>query len=250
MFNDQLLSEYADTFLGYGNQNGKFCFIGLEEGIGGSFEDCFKEVNSKITSWEKRGKKQLEDCRDFHLSLPFTKWHINPTKEQPTWRGIIRIILSYEEIPLKLNNTLSFQSERLGRLNDNHCMIELRPLPGKNMSSWFYNKYSKIDYLKFRTTYTKHITPKRINLLREFINKNNFKHIIFFSSDSKTIKLWEQIADEEFKDVGQNFLISDSGKYIRTEHPANFQFSKKKLIGTKDFLDIFEKIGNRLRNLG
>ena len=39
MFNDQLLSEYADTFLGYGNQNGKFCFIGLEEGIGGSFED-------------------------------------------------------------------------------------------------------------------------------------------------------------------------------------------------------------------
>ena len=64
MFNDQLLSEYADTFLGYGNQNGKFCFIGLEEGIGGSFEDCFKEVNSKITSWEKRGKKQLEDCRE------------------------------------------------------------------------------------------------------------------------------------------------------------------------------------------
>ena len=62
MFNDQLLSEYADTFLGYGNQNGKFCFIGLEEGIGGSFEDCFKEVNSKITSWEKRGKKQKSSC--------------------------------------------------------------------------------------------------------------------------------------------------------------------------------------------
>ena len=64
MFDDKILEQYINIFLGYGNSKGDICFIGLEEGIGvknqlleQNPELGFNEVNKKLIRWEQGGKR-------------------------------------------------------------------------------------------------------------------------------------------------------------------------------------------------
>ncbi|WP_414575733.1 hypothetical protein [Anabaena sp. CCY 9402-a] len=54
-FDDALLEKRIETFYGYGNYQGKYWFIGMEE-AGGDFQD----VNHRINIWANRGKKEIE----------------------------------------------------------------------------------------------------------------------------------------------------------------------------------------------
>ena len=65
MLNDDVLLKYIHNFYGYGSFNADYWFISLEEG-GGHSE---KEIQNRLNVWEKRGSKQLEDCRSYHLEF-------------------------------------------------------------------------------------------------------------------------------------------------------------------------------------
>ena len=46
MFDDELLQAYIDTFYGFGKYEGKYWFIGMEEGGGGTFEEIESLFNN------------------------------------------------------------------------------------------------------------------------------------------------------------------------------------------------------------
>ena len=50
LFNDQLLNEFVEKFYGYGDYNGQFWFIGMEEGGGNSFS----EIDNRLNAWKTR----------------------------------------------------------------------------------------------------------------------------------------------------------------------------------------------------
>jgi hypothetical protein len=55
---DQLLDEYIKTFYGYGNYEGDWWLIGMEEGSGGTDD----EIRTRLRLWNERGRKELEDA--------------------------------------------------------------------------------------------------------------------------------------------------------------------------------------------
>lgn len=63
--NDDDLRQFMQTFYGYGNLDGRFWFIGMEEGGGNSLE----EMQARLKAWKQLGKPELADLRDFHLLL-------------------------------------------------------------------------------------------------------------------------------------------------------------------------------------
>src|SRR5689334_17327054 len=110
-FDDDLLQDYMDGFYGYGNYAADYWFVGMEEGSTGTFE----EIALRLRQWDQRGRNELEDVVDYHA------WTGNPrlfgpdAKIQPTWGGLIKIILSTEHQSLDRERVRRFQREQLGR---------------------------------------------------------------------------------------------------------------------------------------
>jgi len=67
---DELLAEYITTFYGYGNYRGEWWLVGMEEGGGDSVND----ITSRLTRWNGRGRKELEDVDLFVGSPSHEKW--------------------------------------------------------------------------------------------------------------------------------------------------------------------------------
>ena len=57
LLNDELLEKRIETFYGYGNYEGKYWFIGMEEAGGEDLEN----INLRVNTWEERGKKEIDD---------------------------------------------------------------------------------------------------------------------------------------------------------------------------------------------
>lgn len=68
MFDDVLLEDFMDRFYGYGNYQGDYWFIGMEEGGGSSFED----IDKRLKTWKKRGRRELEDVAEYHIEMGIT----------------------------------------------------------------------------------------------------------------------------------------------------------------------------------
>jgi|TARA_B100002003_G_scaffold195790_1_gene185761 hypothetical protein len=258
MFDDNLLIEFMNTFLGYGNSNDKFCFVGLEEGMSvdpnllkTQPKFGFNEVNAKLKHWEKRGKLQLEDCREFHLAFGETKWHQNPTQIQPTWEGPMSTILSFEGKDIA-SNLLNYQQNQFASKDGNSSMIELRPLPSKRYSGskWFYKHYSQIEYLNSKSIYEKEITSMRVKLIKSFLENSKIQFVIFLSNSKINQLYWEQITDTKFKELGDDFKIAerDNRYYFMTYHPTNFYVSKD-LLKSGSLQNVFVRLGKFISKL-
>ena len=255
MFNDEILEKYINTFLGYGNINGDICFIGLEEGIGVSgklLEEKpdlgFKEVNKILSTWKTLGESHLVDGKEFHLKTN-DLWHKETSAIQKTWEGIIRTILSYENQDLSHTNILNFQINRLGRKNENHSLIELRPLPSKSLrgSEWFYKSFSKLNYLNTKKNYEDYITKKRIEIIQNFIKVSSFKFIVIWSIGLNFRPYWDRIANSEFKDIKKDFLVCSNNKFFVTHHPTSYP--KKEQLISKSLKDVYKDLGQYLKSL-
>ena len=48
-FDDTLLADFAQTFYGYGDYNGDYWFVGMEEGGG----DSFQYIENCIVTWDR-----------------------------------------------------------------------------------------------------------------------------------------------------------------------------------------------------
>lgn len=216
LFNDQLLNEFIQNFYGYGDYNGQFWFIGMEEGGGNSFS----EVNRRLNVWSIRGKHALEDLAQYHAEIGLTQWFNDQPKLQPTWNKLIRILLSSNgQVPTTMQ-VREYQKILLGRRNADTCLLELLPLPSPSTKLWLYTQHSQLPYLNSRKIYTQYCLQTRIKYLQDKITQYKPKVVVFYGY--KYYKFWQIIAGNNLRQGSEKIYSGYNGItfFVMTKHPA------------------------------
>ena len=203
-FDDDLLADFADTFYGYGDYNGPYWFVGMEEGGDSSFEN----VEARLSTWHQQGRQELADVVDFHRAIGLEQYFDKTPPLEPAWGKLIRIILSVEgqvsstEGPHQQRDKVrAYQRESFGRVSGGkNCLIELLPLPrpSRSLKDWKYTKYSDLPQLADPKTYEKHYLSKRAAHIQELINQHKPPIVVFYSIDRESLRWWMHIADTPF----------------------------------------------------
>jgi hypothetical protein len=139
------LSEFIENFYGYGNYDGDYWFIGKEEGGG----NTLNEIQERLSLWERRGKRELEDIADYHIALGDKRYFTHPFAIQSTWNKLIRMVLAVQQEPQTTDMVRTYQREKLGRLDGDTCLLELLPLPSRSTGEWIYGNSSTSEICWF-----------------------------------------------------------------------------------------------------
>lgn len=253
MIDEKLLEEYMNNFYGYGNLKGKYWFIGMEEG-GGNSED---EFISRLQNWKCFGSPTLLDNCKFHSVSNDGKgnnmeyfFRETKTKYQPTWGGLIKILLNYFEYKQPtLEQVKQFQSKSWGRVNSDNCLLEVFPLPSPKAGKWKYSDWIKnIHYLESRESYKEKLKETRIQKLKDLILAEKPLLVVFYSSNKEYLEYWYKIIGVSFQDL--NFIDNENKLKAKFIKQNNFCYA---IIHHPTFQGItneyFEKVGAELRKL-
>ncbi|MDB9375242.1 hypothetical protein [Nodularia sphaerocarpa] len=215
-FNDELLEKLIDTFYGYGNFQGKYWFIGMEE----SGQD-FKDINNRINIWNDRKQKEIEDVAEYHIAMG--AWD---TKLQPTWNKLIRIVLSAKgNENINIEDVRKYQFNELGRKDKETCLLELLPLPSPSLAHWIYKEHSRLSYLTDRNQYEKHCLENRINTISEKIKEHQPQAVVFYGKGYEYYwrTITQKITDVEFLATSEGFLTCKNSQtiFVISQHPVS-----------------------------
>ncbi|HBL52898.1 MAG TPA: hypothetical protein DDZ34_02320 [Syntrophaceae bacterium] len=215
--NINTLYDFMHKFYGYGNLNAKFWFIGMEEGGGNDID----ELHKRISAWNENGKKLLEDVVSYHIHIGmphfFEKNGNKKVRIQRTWGQLIRILLLSKGINATMEHIRAYQTCSLGRADDHSetCLMELMPLPSSSTNDWIYGQFQGIET---RVKYFENISPHRINKLKELINENPKKIILFYGKSY--IDRWRHIIGSDLK-VDNGFMwFKKNSLFIVINHPC------------------------------
>jgi hypothetical protein len=217
-FNDELLEKRVDTFYGYGNYQGNYWFIGMEE-AGGDF----KENNNRINIWSSRGKQELEDIAEYHIAMGAGELFQVGAAIQPTWNKLIRIVLSAKGIEnIDAEDVRKYQINELGRKNKETCLLELLPLPSPSLTHWIYSQHSRLPFLSNRIDYENYCVEKRINSISYKIKQYQPSSVVFYGILYEYS--WRKIADVEFSLTPEGFFIGRNSQtvFVIAKHPIAF----------------------------
>jgi hypothetical protein len=214
-FNDDLIEKRIDTFYGYGNYDGNYWFIGMEE-AGGDFKD----INNRINIWSNRGKFEIDDVAEYHLDMG--TWN---GKIQPTWNKLIRIVLNAKGTGnIDIKDVRKYQINELARKDKETCLLELLPLPSPSIKHWIYGEHSQLTFLSNRDTYKKHCIEKRINHISQRIKEHQPKAVVFYGKEYEYYWkiITEKITDVEFSPTSESFLICRTAQivFVIAKHPV------------------------------
>lgn len=212
---DTILHKFMHEFYGYGNYHGKIWFIGMEEGGGNTKE----EIMARINAWTKY-YRELEDVASYHQAIGIDKFFADTPVLQTTWSQLIRIVLCFQDIAPSADQIRQYQAKRLGRRNDDTCLLELLPLPSPSTSKWHYNSISTLPYLSSRKNYSEELLAFRIKSIQQKILQYSPDVVIFYSK--KYAKYWEEIADVQFTETADNISTGNNGTttFAIVTHPA------------------------------
>jgi len=195
------LEKYIHTFYGYGNweklnkSNDSIWFIGIEERGG----ESFKNLERRVDSWTKFGTN-LIDNQEHHINIGIPKLFTNGDY-QPTWSALIKLRLGYEGKEISPKIVKDIQKNNWGHSDSDNLIIELFPLPSPNAEMWNYSKEDfkpcdKLDYLKSREAYEKHVVPFRIEHIKKKIFSKKPKVVVMYSTSKKIKNHWNDIIGE------------------------------------------------------
>ncbi len=215
-FDDQLLDEFVQNFYGYGNYDGQFWFIGMEEGGGNSFP----EVAKRLDAWALRGRRELEDVAEYHTAIGMSHLFSNKPKRQPAWSMLIRILLSREGHTPTIEEVREYQRASLGRPAGDTCLMELLPLPSPSTECWLYAQHSGLSYLADRKVYKQTCLPSRIMRLRKRISEYRPAKVVFYGFSYR--KSWQEVAGVDLLPESDGVYTGRSGttRFMLIKHPA------------------------------
>jgi hypothetical protein len=217
-----VIEAYIKDFYGHGSYEAKYWFIGMEFGGGGSAA----EIVSRIQGWHDRGGKELEDLGPNGVGAG-SRWFLPGYPLQPTWKQLIRIVLSAEDAPSGPENIRAYQKERLGREGGLDCILELLPLPSPGLNRWkFYpelarQQHPRLLYLGDRATYTHYVAPARAAHLRERIIRYRPDAVIFYGSGYE--HWWHRVAGVKFmpSTIGKVWAAeNEHTRFVIMQHPT------------------------------
>ena len=220
-FDDQLLEAFMDGFYGYGNYAGDYWFIGMEEGGGNSFT----AIAQRLSDWDDRGRNELEDIAAYHAAIGAAHFFGDHPKLQPTWKKLIRVLLTAEGHTVEVEDLRTYQQHQLGRHTSNNCLLELMPLPSPSTEHFVYAQHSRLPDLASRTAYMKRYAPQCAAHIKQRIAQHRPKAVVFYSSGRAYVQWWNQIAGVPFVPAATGaFSIGSSAQtmFVIMRHPTGF----------------------------
>jgi hypothetical protein len=176
----ELIVDFMHGFYGYGKLAGRYWLIGLEEGCGPDWET---DIAPRFVQWNARGRRKIEDVRDYHAAIGITRHWVAPVKVQRTWRRLIETVwaANHGAAPSK-EDIQDYQMKRLGMAEDETCIMELLPLPSRNVGQFPYIHLANEEYPFFgtRELYREHIMDTRIAYIRRLIAEKKEGHVILY----------------------------------------------------------------------
>jgi hypothetical protein len=220
MFDDALLEALIATFYGYGDYRGRYWFVGMEEGGGRDFA----EIAARLASWDRYGRQELGSLGHWGDGPPHPFFREHP-RLQRTWAALIRLTLSLQGAPVTTEAVRAYQRDRLGRADEDTCLLELLPLPARSTRDWLYRTHSTIPALQTRAGYLTHYAPARAAHLRARVTEYHPEVVIFYSVNGWYRQWWEQIAGVPLPLTplaGWQFALARSGPTVCAvvAHPA------------------------------
>lgn len=236
MLNQNTLTDFMNTFMGYGDFKADTWFIGMEEGGG----ENIQEIQTRIGVWAKRGRRTLEDCAEYHNEIGASHLFTPPVRSaQRTWDWLMRAQLKSEGRAYDSNASKVMQSERWLRIGSRTCGIELLPLPSPSTNVWHYDKFSNDPALSSRSNYRAAMLPNRIIAIKSAINEYKPRCVVFYSKNYQAY--WQEIVGKEFTEVdGLHIAHSRGTSFIVTLHPT----AQMKGLGKK--IVYWENVASRL----
>jgi hypothetical protein len=231
MLNNSLLTKYASKFLGYGKWESPIWFIGIEE-AGGETEP---EVALRLQTWSQRGERALENVHEFYAALGHCQWQGEQAILQPTWAGLIRILLLARGEIDSHQNIRQYQRERIGDL----CLTELLALPSPTTDEWKYVEWSELDLLKSRRACLQATSPTRILALKQQLHAKKPRAVIFYGTtipEGSLFPYWAKIAETDFvQGVADEKLFkwgaNESTAFFVIPHPSRAKIEVVRRIG-------------------
>lgn len=192
--NDQLLTQFMETFYGFGSYDGRYWFVGMEEAGG----QTVGAIQARLTQWQQNGRFELEDLPTHAHQLGWGERYFgNKPKWQRTWGKLIRIILAAEGMRNFGTAAIKqFQKKKLGRHAGNHCLIELFPLPAPSTGHWPYDQYSQLSFLQNRKAYRQKLAPLRIAHMHQRLRQYQPKAVVFYGWSYR--RWWQHVVERPF----------------------------------------------------
>lgn len=221
MLDDTLVTSFMSGFYGYGSYSADYWFVGMEEGGADSAE----EIVDHLEHWDRRGRNELEDLRDFQVTKGNVDYFTATPKLQSTWAGLVRIVLGTERAEASASEVKVYQANSLGRQQGNTCLLELLPLPSPTTGHWLYADLSSLSFLADRATYREHVVEQRVEHIRGLITSHRPRAVIFYGVTY--VRWWQQIAGVEFHkgSVDEKAVYTAEGadtSFVIMMHPASY----------------------------
>jgi len=191
------LEHRIDNFIGYGNFQGEFWFIGFEEGCSDKLDNIRFRLKFPGIQDIKLAHEKLANNVSFYKKNNPLKWFGDENKFQRTWGTLIKILLvakgNFTEaisIGTKFNSELlkeakDYQSTKWGREDGETLVADLLPLPSSSSRVW--NKgyvNSGIDCLKSKSSYIRAVKDKRVELFKNLIAEYKPRVVIAYGKPS------------------------------------------------------------------
>ena len=148
--------ERIKAFVGYGNPNGRYWYVGMEEGLerGG---DLAREIRIRAT-WNA-----VEDVHDTRGSLG-----LGMQGQHPTWRSMSRVAMKLDGRTdwSDTSAVREYKETKLARTDGETFLTEVMPLPSTTVGEWPY-----LAPYDSREEYYAEVRPGRMELLRDFVSR-------------------------------------------------------------------------------
>lgn len=237
MLNPDLVDAFIKSFYGYGTYQAPYWFIGMEEGGGDDLDD----IARRLTAWDRRGRRELEDVAEYHRAIEITDLFEGAVRLQPTWNRLIRIVLTAENRPVNSEIIREYQRTTLGRAAGDTCLLELLPLPSPSTQAWLYHGQQALPYLASRETYREQVASLRVTTLKARVARYQPKAVIFYGQQYHAY--WSEIADHP------DWVRASTG-FQHAEHAGTLFVSCKHPAGRGLTHEYYHQIGQLLGRSG
>jgi hypothetical protein len=186
------------NFVGYGNPNGHFWFMGMEEGSGG-IDDIQPNIDIRLKYFDP----SIMDLSKAHTHLGW------PKKLPSVWIYMARIVRAIGEEKAidwwDIEKAKIYVCEQLGRESEDTFLTELLPLPKRQASKWPLLYKQSFGY-KSRKIYEDEILCSRKPKLKALLHDKKPKYLFCYGethySHYKDIfpsKSWNTLPETKFE---------------------------------------------------
>jgi hypothetical protein len=187
------LQSYAEKFLGYGNLNAKFWFIGPEAGGG----QDLSELLMRARVWRSRGHREMEDLQEYHKALHLAPKEDWSRKIQRTWGALIRVWLAYRgEGSVDRDRVMKCQLDEFGKIDGDIAVVDLSQICAKSGKAWPYGG-SGVEWLESKEACQSNFLKNRISFIQRQVKECNPQIVVFYGSDH--LCHWNTLAGTNLK---------------------------------------------------